>query len=71
LEPRDLREDLESLEEFTIRLRPFIGNLREVYGGIEQGEFIASKTPMLKFVVGSWKNSDSISYGLQDLQVMR
>jgi len=70
LEPADLREDLESLEELTERLSPVIGNLLDVHSGIERGEFIASETPMLKFVIDSWKNPHSISYGLMDLEVV-
>jgi hypothetical protein len=70
LEPADLRGDPESLEEFTERLTPVIGNLLEVHRGIERGEFIASETPMLKFTIDSWKNPDSTSYGLMDLELM-
>jgi hypothetical protein len=70
LEPADLREDAESLAEFTKRLSPVIGSLLEVHRGIKQGEFITSETPMLRLTIDSWKNSDSISYGLMDLDVI-
>jgi len=69
LEPADFRENMEALELFTEYLRPVIGNLLEVHNGIERGEVIAPETPMLKFVIDSWKNPDSISYGLMDLDI--
>ena len=70
LEPADLREDPDSLAEFTERLSPIIGNLLEVHRGIDRGEIICSETPMLKLTIDSWKNSDSISYGLMGLEMI-
>jgi len=71
LEPVDLRENPEFLEEFMGRLSPVIGNLLEVRRGIKRGEFIESETPMLKFVIDSWKNPDFITYGLMDHEVIQ
>jgi hypothetical protein len=70
LEPADLREDPESLEEFTQRLKPIIGNLLDVHRAIERGEIIIPKTPMLKLTIDCWRNPDAISYGLMDLEVI-
>ncbi|KAH7923468.1 hypothetical protein BV22DRAFT_1068672 [Leucogyrophana mollusca] len=70
LPPADFREDLEALERFVERLKPFIGNLEDVHRGLSHGEVIQRQTSVFRFSIESWDSTPcgkpARVYGLLD-----